>query len=82
MIIDHMPWWTERNKKFADECDHFCDEYLVPLAYKLLDSGQDPMEIQWTASKLCIDKGVIKETYSKSIENLSEITEFVTVVIK
>ena len=57
MIIDHMPWWTDRNKKFADECDHFCDEYLVPLATKLLENGEDPMDIQWAASKLCIEKG-------------------------
>jgi len=57
MIIDHMPWWTERNKKFAEECDNFCDEYLVPLATKLLENGEDPMDIQWAASKLCIDKG-------------------------
>ncbi|TKJ25619.1 MAG: hypothetical protein CEE42_07205, partial [Promethearchaeota archaeon Loki_b31] len=56
-MIDYMPWWTEKNKKFADECENFIDTELQPRAIKLLEQNLDPMEIQWEASKLCIDKG-------------------------
>ena len=56
-MIDYMPWWTEKNKKFADECENFIDTELQPRAIKLLEQNLDPMKIQWEASKLCIDKG-------------------------
>ena len=52
-----MPWWTEKNKKFADECENFIDTELQPRAIKLMEQNLDPMAIQWEASKLCIDKG-------------------------
>ncbi|MHA1491681.1 MAG: acyl-CoA dehydrogenase family protein [Promethearchaeota archaeon] len=57
MTFDYMPWWSDKTKKFADDCESFCDNELVPLAIKLLEENKDPMAIQWVASKLCIDKG-------------------------
>ncbi|MHA1323451.1 MAG: acyl-CoA dehydrogenase family protein, partial [Candidatus Helarchaeota archaeon] len=52
-----MPWWNEKNKKFADDVDQFVDEVLLPISLKLQEEGKDPWAIQWKASKLCIDHG-------------------------
>jgi alkylation response protein AidB-like acyl-CoA dehydrogenase len=56
-MFDYMPWWDKETMKFADEVEQFCDSELQPRAIKLLDQNKDPMEIQWEASKICIDKG-------------------------
>ncbi len=57
MPFDYMPWWDKETKEFADEVENFIDNDLQPLAIKLMEQGKDPMDIQWKASKLCIDKG-------------------------
>ena len=56
--MDKMPWWTDKNIKFAQECANFCDEELIPEAMRLQETpGLNAMDIQWKASKLCIEKG-------------------------
>lgn len=55
--MDYMPWWSEKNRKFADEMEAFVDTELVPLAMKLEEENKDPMAIQWEASKKCIEHG-------------------------
>jgi len=57
MPFDYMPWWDKETKEFADEVENFCDTELVPRTTKLLEQNKDPMEIQWSASKLCVEKG-------------------------
>ena len=57
MPFDYMPWWDKDTKEFADEVENFCDTELVPRTTKLLEQNKDPMEIQWSASKLCVEKG-------------------------
>jgi len=57
MPFDYMPWWNKETKEFADEVENFCDTELVPRTTKLLEQNQDPMEIQWSASKLCVERG-------------------------
>jgi len=57
MTFDYMPWWDKETKQFADEVENFCDTELVPRTTKLLEQNKDPMEIQWSASKLCVEKG-------------------------
>ena len=56
-MFDYMPWWDKETKQFADEVENFCDTELQPRAIKFLEQNKDPMEIQWEASKICIDKG-------------------------
>ncbi|MFX0039537.1 MAG: acyl-CoA dehydrogenase family protein [Promethearchaeota archaeon] len=57
MPFDYMPWWDKETKQFADEVENFCDTELVPRTTKLLEQNKDPMEIQWSASKLCVERG-------------------------
>ncbi len=56
-MFDYMPWWDKETKAFADEVENFIDTELFPLTTKMLEQNQDPMEIQWGASKLCVEKG-------------------------
>ena len=56
-MFDYMPWWDKETRQFADEVENFCDTELQPRAIKFLEQNKDPMEIQWEASKICIDKG-------------------------
>jgi butyryl-CoA dehydrogenase len=55
--MDYMPWWSEKNKKFADAIDAFVDNELIPIAMQLQEEGKDPWSIQWKASKKCIEHG-------------------------
>ncbi|MHA1268705.1 MAG: acyl-CoA dehydrogenase family protein [Candidatus Helarchaeota archaeon] len=55
--MDYMPWWSDKNKKFADEIEEFVDNELIPIALKLEEDGKDPWAIQWKASKMCIKHG-------------------------
>jgi len=52
-----MPWWSEKNRKFADEIDDFVDNELLPISLKMQERGEDPWAIQWKASKKCIEHG-------------------------
>ena len=56
-MFDYMPWWDKETKEFADEVENFIDTELLPKTIKMLENNQDPMKIQWAASKLCIEKG-------------------------
>ncbi len=56
-MFDYMPWWDKETKEFADEVENFIDTELLPKTIKMLENNQDPMKIQWIASKLCIEKG-------------------------
>jgi butyryl-CoA dehydrogenase len=56
-MFDYMPWWDADTRKFADECEEFIDNELMPITIKMLERNEDPMEIQWAASKLCVKRG-------------------------
>ncbi|HMF34604.1 MAG TPA: acyl-CoA dehydrogenase family protein [Candidatus Lokiarchaeia archaeon] len=56
-MVDYMPWWSPKTRKFADEVEKFVDNDLIPLALKLQEEGGDQWSIQWAASRLCIEKG-------------------------
>ena len=53
--MEALPWWTERNRKFAAEVEEFVNSELRPLADKM-DHNQ-AMEVQWDISKFVVDKG-------------------------
>ncbi|MFX1503198.1 MAG: acyl-CoA dehydrogenase family protein [Promethearchaeota archaeon] len=57
-MFDYMPWWDKETKEFADEVENFVDTELLPLTMNMLENNQDPMKIQWKASKLCVEKGL------------------------
>lgn len=57
MPFDYMPWWDKDTKAFADEVENFIDTELLPITNRMLESNEDPMKIQWSASKLCVKKG-------------------------
>jgi len=56
-MFDYMPWWGKEIRQWADEVEAFVDEELYPRTIKLLEQNEDPMKIQWDASKLCVEKG-------------------------
>jgi alkylation response protein AidB-like acyl-CoA dehydrogenase len=56
-MFDYMPWWDDNTRKFADDVEAFVDNYLAPIGVELLERNGDPMDIQWAASKLCIEHG-------------------------
>ena len=56
--MDYMPWWSEKNKKFANKVENFVDSQLLPLAMKFQEEGKDPWEIQWQPSRKCIEHGL------------------------
>lgn len=56
-MFDYMPWWDAETKQFADEVESFIDTDLMPITNKMLEQNEDPMTIQWKASKLCVEKG-------------------------
>jgi alkylation response protein AidB-like acyl-CoA dehydrogenase len=57
MVFDYMPWWDDETKQFADDVEEFIDNELMPRAMDLMEQNKDPMEIQWKASKICIEYG-------------------------
>lgn len=75
-----MPWWSAKNKKFADRIEKFVDEYLVPLSLDLQETGGDPWSIQWKPSKVCIENGfhplmvLTEEKYGGSEEGYTGYT--------
>ncbi|GAB4307717.1 MAG: acyl-CoA dehydrogenase family protein [Promethearchaeota archaeon] len=56
-MVEHMPWWSDKHRKFADEVEAFVDRELVPLSMSLAEEGKDPWEIQWAPSLKCIEHG-------------------------
>ncbi len=52
-----MPWWDKETRQFADEVEAFVDNELVPRMQAIMQRNGDPMEIQWNASKLCVERG-------------------------
>jgi alkylation response protein AidB-like acyl-CoA dehydrogenase len=53
--MEVLPWWTEKNRRFANEVEEFVNSELRPLADKI-DHNQ-AMEVQWEISKFVVDKG-------------------------
>ncbi len=53
--MDALPWWTEKNRKFAEEVEEFVNSELRPRADKL--DHHQAMEVQWELSKYVVDKG-------------------------
>ncbi|MFW9800120.1 MAG: acyl-CoA dehydrogenase family protein [Candidatus Thorarchaeota archaeon] len=53
--MEVLPWWTEKNRRFAEEVQEFVDNELRPLGDKM-DHNQ-AMEVQWDISKFVVDKG-------------------------
>jgi alkylation response protein AidB-like acyl-CoA dehydrogenase len=56
-MFDYMPWWDKETRQFADEVEEFVDEELVPRMHAIMERNEDPMKIQWDASKLCVERG-------------------------
>ncbi|MFX1369845.1 MAG: acyl-CoA dehydrogenase family protein, partial [Promethearchaeota archaeon] len=53
--MDALPWWTEKNRKFAEEVEEFVNSEIRPRADKL--DHRQAMEVQWELSKYVVDKG-------------------------
>ena len=57
--MEALPWWTEKNKKFALEVEEFVSKELRPIADKI-DHEKGPLEamkVQWEVSKYIAEKG-------------------------
>lgn len=53
--MEALPWWSEKNKRFAAEVEEFVNTELRPRADRI-DHNQ-AMEVQWEISKFVVDKG-------------------------
>jgi alkylation response protein AidB-like acyl-CoA dehydrogenase len=53
--MEVLPWWTEKNRRFAAEVGEFVDAELRPLSDKL--GHKQAMDVQWDISKFVVDKG-------------------------
>jgi alkylation response protein AidB-like acyl-CoA dehydrogenase len=51
--MEYMPWWTEEQKKLADDAQKFTDEVLIPLCEK----SAWKMEYPWEAVRAIGKKG-------------------------
>ncbi|UCE11813.1 MAG: acyl-CoA dehydrogenase family protein [Candidatus Thorarchaeota archaeon] len=76
--MDALPWWTDKNHRFATEVEEFVDNELRPLGDKM--DHNEAMKVQWNISKFVVDKGfhplavLVEEEYGGREEGFTGYT--------